>query len=125
MFIPFFITQAEAKKFFIERITAQAAVDEIALSEAERQMLAWSEAEMPFETALQLQNSFEAETTDAEFEVKIAALIRQAYVRDISLDPDAKKSYRAAYRVLQEGDHYILIMIDKALGFRLKSWWPF
>jgi hypothetical protein len=38
-------TQGQAKRFFVERIVAQAALEQLPLSDAQRRMLSWSESE--------------------------------------------------------------------------------
>jgi hypothetical protein len=38
-------TQAEAKRFFIGKVMAQAGVEKVVLSDAEQRMLRWSESD--------------------------------------------------------------------------------
>jgi hypothetical protein len=113
-----FPNQTTAKQFFIDRIVAQASKEGVPLSEIERRMLAWSEAEMTPADAIELQSRFEKETTDSEFERKISTLVKQAYKEDLARDATVRKLYLEAFRVLNQGDHYILIMIKPALGPR-------
>ena len=113
-----FPDKATAKRFFIDRIVSQAGKEGLSLSETERQMLAWSEAEMTPADAIELQARFEKETTDSEFERKISALVKQAYKEDLSHDGSAQTLYFEAFRMLNQGDHYLLIMIKPALGLR-------
>ncbi|MGH7786272.1 MAG: hypothetical protein ACRERC_05360 [Candidatus Binatia bacterium] len=84
-------------------------------------MLSWSESDPDFKPDQELAAAFEAQTTDAEFEDKVAGLIKRAYGRDTSM----RERYRSARAKLAEGDHYLLIMIDRALGWRVRAWWPF
>jgi hypothetical protein len=116
-----FATQTEAKRFFVERILEQASRDSIFLSGTEQYMLSWSESDPDFKVDVGRASTFEQETTDAKFESKIAQLIKHAYEREASM----KARYRAARAKLAEGDHYLLIMIDRALGLRVRMWWPF
>jgi hypothetical protein len=37
----------------------------------------------------------------------------------------AEAQWKQAAEVLHQGDHYILIMLDEAVGSRLKRWWQF
>ena len=120
-----FATQAAAKRFFVARVLEQATADGVRLSEAEQRMLAWSESDPEFTPDPALPPALEAEMSDEAYEAKIAALIRAAYARDVARDPGAKTRYREAYATLAAGDHYILIMIRRALGLRLRRWWPF
>lgn len=120
-----FATQGEAKAFFVERVVAQAAGEALALSPAERHNLAWSESDPTFHPNPELAEQLKQEMTEEEFEAKISGLIKRAYEQDLRRDPSAKAAYREAYSKLIEGDHYIVIMIDRALGLRMKRWWPF
>ena len=63
--------------------------------------------------------------SDDECEAKISGLFKRAYHQDVAEDKYAKAQYRDAYSKLNEGDHYILVMIKQALGLRVRSWWPF
>ena len=44
---------------------------------------------------------------------------------DIAADAAARAVWQQAQSVLAEGDHYIQIMIDRAVGRNLKRWWEF
>ena len=52
-------------------------------------------------------------------------MLEAAYWTDIGVDLRAKDAHRAAYSVLNRGDYYVLIMIEAALGRRLRRWWQF
>ncbi len=102
--------QREAKRFFVDKIVAQAVAEGEPLSNSERQMLNFSEAD---------PESIDPASVDPggdEYEAKIAGLLKRAYLRDLSSDPGAKALYRDAHAVLSEGDHYLLVMTEKALG---------
>ena len=66
---------------------------------------------------------FAAETSDEEFERKIGGLLERSFSTDIHADPNAEARWKEASRVLHQGDHYISIMLDAAVGQRWKSWW--
>ena len=66
-----------------------------------------------------------AEISDEEYERKIAGFLKRAYQRDLARDSAVRDSYREAYAVLNQGDHYLLIMINQALGRQLRPWWAF
>jgi hypothetical protein len=61
--------------------------------------------------------------SDDEYEEKIAGLVARSYAADIARDPTAKKRWADAFRVLSQGDHYILIAINRALGPKFRPWW--
>jgi len=117
--------QRDAKSFFIERIVNQAEYEGTNLSEAERYMLAWSESDPSFVQNEKLNEQFEKEITQKEYEEKIQGLIKRVYQRDFNSSPDAKDIYHDAYKILNKGDQYILVMIRAALGLKLNKWWPF
>ncbi len=117
--------QSEAKQFFVARILAQAAAEGVPFSTAERYMLSWSESDPHLTQQAALTAAFESETNETEFESKVARLIREAYTQDLRSHPTARESWREAYAALSGGDHYLLVMLRSALGWRLKRWFIF
>lgn len=117
-----FISQEQAKNFFIERIDQQAQKDKRPISEAENYMLHRTETESGFIINQTFLDKFNEETTDEAFEKKICVLLERAYASDISNDPSMKETYRNAYHALRKGDHYILVMIGEAIGMKLRKW---
>jgi hypothetical protein len=120
-----FSTQADAKRFFVDQVLAQASVEGIRLSEAERHMLSWSESDPDFTPDARQAEAQQAEIPEDQYELKIAGLIQRGYARSVASDRPLKQRYRSAYAKLSEGDHYILVMIERGLGRRVKRWWPF
>jgi hypothetical protein len=124
-----FETQADAKRFIVEKVLEQARIEGINLSEAERYDLSWSESDPDFKVNYELAEAREDAISSDEYEAKVASLIRNAFERDIAADPNVKSLYREAYEKRNEGDHYILIMMKSAIGSKLGSkrfkWWPF
>jgi hypothetical protein len=120
-----FDTQGAAKGFLVAKVIEQAEREQVALSAAERHMLSWSESDPDFVPDPTLADAQADEIPDAEFETKVAGLIRRAYGRDIAADGNARSLYRAVRSKLNEGDHYILVMMDQAIGSKLRGWWPF
>ncbi len=118
-----FATQTEAKRFFVERILAQARAEQIRLSLAEQAMLSWSESDPAFTPDPRLVEELGAEISDKDYETKVAGLLERSYQRDLRSDSAAKDTYREAYSVLTQGDHYLVVMIRRALGSRLRPWW--
>jgi hypothetical protein len=114
-----FETQTAAKQFLVARVIEQAERDGVILSKAERHLLSWSESDPDFVPDPRLVDAHDAETPEAEFETKVAGLIRRAYDRDRAENGEARSRYRAARSKLEEGDHYILVMLDQALGRKL------
>ena len=67
-----------------------------------------------------LLEQFGTETSDEEYETKIAGFLERGYEQDINADSQMTATYREAYARLAEGDHYLLVMIDRALGSTLR-----
>jgi hypothetical protein len=120
-----FTSQSQAKRFFVEKIVTQAASERVTLSDAERRMLSFSESDPEFVVDPVLVERLAAEISDADYESKIVGLLERAFARDLASDVGARDTYAAAYDVLRQGDHYLLVMIDRALKRRLRPWWAF
>jgi hypothetical protein len=115
--------QTVAKRFLADRVIHQALAEGLPLSEAEREMLLWSESDPELTIDPTLPQRFAAETSDEEFERKIAGLLERSFSTDMHADPTAEARWKEASRVLDQGDHYISIMLDAAVGQRWKSRW--
>jgi hypothetical protein len=120
-----FTTEGQAKRFFVERIVAQAASENSPLSSVERRMLSWSESDPEFTPDPSLPERLAGEISDEEYESKVAALLQRAYQSDVAADSGAVERYREAYSVLKQGDHYLLVMIEQGLKRHLRPWWKF
>lgn len=66
-----------------------------------------------------------AAISDADYEAKIGSLLRGRFADDTARDPQAKERWTEAWRVLSQGDHYILVIINEAVGKHVKPWWRF
>jgi len=120
-----FHTQTEARRFFVDRIIQQAHTEQVKLTEDERQMLLWSESAPDSVANPELAERLAGEISDADYESKIAGLVQRSFAADIAVDEQAKERWRRAWSVLNQGDHYILIMINEAIGKHVKPWWRF
>jgi hypothetical protein len=120
-----FALQGQAKRFFVDKIIAQASREGRPLSENERWMLSFSEFDPEFVVDVARVRALEAEIPDAEYEKKVAGLAERAYESDLASDPEALSTYKDAFRVLGQGDHYILVMLGQGLSRRLRPWWAF
>jgi hypothetical protein len=118
-------TQTEAKQFFADRVIQQANVERVTLSDAERRMLSWSESDPAFNADPALVEQLSAEISDAEYEAKIAGLLERRFAADLASSANAMDMWRQAQTTLEQGDHYILIMIERAVGSKMKRWWQF
>ena len=118
-------TQSEAKRFFATKVTERARTEGVPLSDAERRMLYWSESDPEFKADPAVVEQLASEMSDEDYEAKIAALLQNAFAADSAIDSRAREVWQQARSVLKQGDHYILIMIDRAVGTKLKRWWEF
>jgi anti-sigma28 factor (negative regulator of flagellin synthesis) len=120
-----FTSQGQAKRFFVDKIVKQAVTDGAPLSDAERQMLSFSESDPEFVVSPALVEKLQAQISDGDYETKVAGLLERSWRRDVESDSAAPDVYREAFTVLNQGDHYLLIMIKRALGRHLRPWWAF
>jgi hypothetical protein len=118
-------TADEARRFFIGKIVAEAERQGISLSANEQRMLSWSEVEPGCVADPALAEALAREISDDAYEAKVRGLLEAAYERDVSSDGAAKDVYRRAYSVVKNGDYYLVVMIDQALGRQLRRWWRF
>jgi hypothetical protein len=79
-------------------------------------MLGFSESDPDFVVDPSRVEQFESETSDSAFETRIADLIRRAHEHDLALDSSAGTLYQEARDSLRRGDHYLSVMVDRALG---------
>ena len=120
-----FSTEGQAKRFFVEKVVAQAALENSPLSTIERRMLSWSESDPESTPDVSLPAQLDAEISEEDYEAKVAGLLQRAYQRDLAAESGAAQSYKQAYSVLKQGDHYLLVMIDQGLKQYLRPWWKF
>ena len=120
-----FETQGEAKRFFVDKVVQQADFDGTPLSPAERQMLSWSESDPEFSLSPEqmddLVDQLALQISDEQYEWKVTLLLARSYERDVAGAKSIKSAWQEAYSKLNEGDHYILVMLDEALGGALRK----
>jgi hypothetical protein len=103
-----------AKKFLIGQIMIEAANENVPLSELEHRMLEFSEAEKTPRNFAELNAEFENEYDTAEYEEKIASLIRNRVAGLHAIDSPELDQWNDAVITLSEEDHYLLVMIGQA-----------
>ena len=118
-------TQTEAKRFFVDKVVAQARVEGVTLSNAEREMLSWSESDPEFVVDPELPERLADEVSDEDYERKIVGLLSRCFKTEVERTPEAEAQWKQAASILRQGDHYILVMLDQAVGRQSRPWWQF
>jgi hypothetical protein len=120
-----FATLEEAKEFFVQRVCTEANFEGSPLKSIEVEMLKWSAdysvPGVPDDDEEDVYDRFSKQFDRWEWEGKIQRLLINAYEREFQVDPDAKSTYKEAYRMLRKEDHYILGIIKPALGSQLSG----
>ncbi len=104
-----FRSQRKAKEYLIGGIVAEAEREGVPLSEVERKMLYFSETDWAPPGMLDVNAEFERDYDDAEYEAKIAGLVRNL---ESHQTPEQQEQWDDAVMKLSEGDHYLLVLID-------------
>jgi hypothetical protein len=115
-----FTTQGQAKRFFVDKVAAQAAREGTPLSDAERQMLSFSESDPEFVVNPAVVEKLQAEISDEDYEAKVTGLIERSWKRDVEADSNARNVYSEAFMTLSKGDHYLLVMLNRGLRKHLR-----
>lgn len=117
-----------AKKFFIDRIVAQAKSEGSPLDSLETKLLHFTETGTDAcQEYLTVSEEFDRERDTEEYEERVASLLVNAYEAEIATAKqqrrlkEAEEAYRQAYTALKREDHYVLVMIDKGLARRLRK----
>jgi len=105
-----------AKEFLVAQIAEQAHLEGVPLSEIERKMLYFSEAERTLPEIATVSEIFDREYDDQEYEKRIARLIRAARKRAGTTQGLDARSWSDAIATLRNGDHYLVVMVDQAAG---------
>ncbi len=105
-----------AKEYLVSQIVEEAQRESVPLSEIERKMLFSSENYWSLPDIMEVNAQFEKEYDSEEYEAKISELIRNAYDRAKKESQSETERWKEAIRILRKEDHYLLVMIDEALG---------
>jgi hypothetical protein len=105
-----------AKDFLVQQTVQQAALDQVPLSDLERRMMYFTETSEMTEDPRGLNDAFEAEYDDAEYEAKIDKLMRRAHARLQEENPSLATIWDEAVEELRKGDHYLLVLLGGTSG---------
>jgi hypothetical protein len=101
----------QAKDFLADQVTQQAALDHIQLSDLEKRMMYFTESDpASCEDPSSLNDEFEAQYDNSEYEAKMSTLLHHAYKRLKAENPGGKHYWDEAMSTLQKGDHYVLVL---------------
>ena len=109
-----FGTIKDAKDFLAERIAAEAKRAGEPLSEVERKMLYFSETDWTLPDMRAVSAEFDRDCDEDEYEQKIAGLVRTIESRNHAHNPAEEEAWDDAVVKLNEGDHYLSVLITLA-----------
>ena len=101
----------EAKDFFVQQASEQAAFEGVSLSELEKGMMYFTESDASScGDPIELNDQFEAQYDTPEYEAKMSALLHHAYSRLRKENLEILGRWAEAMAVLKRGDHYLLVL---------------
>jgi hypothetical protein len=110
-----------AKQFLISRVTAEAELERVPLSDVETKMLHFTEVHPSLPDIYDVYAEFERDYNSDEYEKKVAGLLKNARDNDRKPSADAEQQWKDALNALRAEDHYILVMTGQAFGFGSES----
>jgi hypothetical protein len=102
----------EAKKFISQRILETAHRDGVDFDNLEEKMLYWTAEHEDMDLA----DKFAEKHNDDDYEKKVIRLLKSAYEHDLKNGSIDLQKYNDAYIALQQGDHYLTVLLDKSIG---------
>jgi hypothetical protein len=106
-----------AKQFLIDKVIEQAKFENVLLSQVEQKMLYFTEAYPSLPDIYEVNEEFERSYNTADYETKVALLLKSARSRDQNQNPEREQQWKDALNSLAHQDHYILVMTRQAFGF--------
>lgn len=80
--MPMFGSGREAKEYLVDKIVAEARREDVPLSEIETKMMYFSETDWTLPDIREVNTAFERDYDEAEYEEKIAGLVRSLLAED-------------------------------------------
>lgn len=116
----------EAKEFLVGKIVGEAERDGVPLSEVERKMLYFTETGWTLPDMGEVNDRFDLEYAQDEYEDRISGLVRSYLARIGVGNYEELADWAEAIEKLSEGDHYLLALIPPApsRGSWLPAWLP-
>ena len=108
------MNSTEAKAWIIRQILSEAAFDKVPLDSLEQRMLEYSETAGTPPDLVELNEAFDREHDQSEYEAKIAGLIRRLLANLSADGPDALIPWYKAVDAIGNEDHYLMVMVNQA-----------
>jgi len=112
--MPAFQNAREAIDFLAAQIVEEAACEGVSFSDAERRMLYFTESDDLLSDMREAEAQFDARYDQNEYEAKVSRLMASLYRRLRKESSVTWKSWNAAIRFLEEHEHYVLVMVERA-----------
>ena len=109
-----FSSDREALEFVVSRIADEAQRDGDPLSEIERKMLYFSETAWTLPDIMDVNDEFDKQYNQDDYEKKISQLISKAVRRARKHQTEEFQAWIQAVRRLRKDDRYLLVMVDQA-----------
>ncbi len=102
-----------AKDYLVQQTVEQAALEHVPLTDLETRMMYFTESDpASCDDPIALNDEFEQEYDTPEYEAKMSRLLHHAHKRLKQDDPEKLREWNEAMRVLNRGDHYILVLCN-------------
>jgi hypothetical protein len=105
-----FSSGREAKEYLIGRIVEEAGLERVPLSDTERKMMYFTATGWTLPAMMEVNEVFEQDYDDAEYEAKIGELSRKARAR--AKETGELDRWKEAVGVLEQEDHYLLVLLS-------------
>jgi hypothetical protein len=109
-----FSDDREALDFIASRIALEAQREGIPFSEVERKMLYFSETAWTLPDIWEVNDKFDSEYNQVEYEKKVSNLVKRAVTRARKQQPEELNAWNEAIRRLSKDDRYLLVMTGQA-----------
>ena len=101
--------------YLADRICAEAARENVSLSDVERKMLYFSETDWTLPDMASVSAEFDRHYDADEYEGKISGLVREIEADSHENDREKEQEWDAAVKKLSEGDRYLLVLLNPLL----------
>jgi hypothetical protein len=120
-----FATTRDAKEFLVSRIITESQREGVPLSEVEVKMLYFSETAWTLPDIAEVNDAFDRDHDQTQYEQKIGRLIRSFRATARKNNRDEFDTWSEAARTIRREDHYLLVLIAAAKESSSMSWGRF